>query len=53
MVNKYYEKTQRNIEKKTRKRHQNLYEEEKDKRQKKVRDRDKNLPEEKKNCVSI
>ena len=32
MANKYYEKTQRNIEKKTRKRHQNLYEEEKGKK---------------------
>ena len=46
MVNKYYQKTKKNSEKK--KHIKNLPEEEKDKKQKKLRDRYKNLPNEKK-----
>ena len=47
MINKYYQKHKKRLQKKARERYQNLYEKEKDKRRKKVRDSHKNRPEEK------
>ena len=47
MINKYYQKHKKWLQKKARGRYQNLYEKEKDKRRKKVPDSHKNLPEEK------
>ena len=53
MINKYYKKNKDKLQKKARKRYQNVSEEEKEKRHKKTQDRCKDFSEEEETSVSL